>query len=123
MLFLELKDVFGRPNANGAAGATLMKVDLQRSMLKLRLCGPGLPPLTTTSTNAESDILNILGRGHKCDGRSSPSDIVSSVALMNLLSFASALADDSCGPSLHRRSALSSTQGSATSTFIGSRSD
>jgi hypothetical protein len=30
LLFLELKNVFSRPNANGAVGATLMKVDLLR---------------------------------------------------------------------------------------------
>ena len=30
LLFLELKGAFGRPNANGAAGVTLMKVDLQQ---------------------------------------------------------------------------------------------
>jgi hypothetical protein len=78
-------------------------------MLKLRLCGPGLPPLTTTSTNAESDILNILGRGHKCDGCSPLSDIVFSAAWMNLLSLASALVDDSSGLLRRPRSALSKT--------------
>jgi hypothetical protein len=30
LLFLERKDAFGRPNANQAAGATLMGVDLQK---------------------------------------------------------------------------------------------
>jgi hypothetical protein len=91
-------------------------------MPKSLLYGPGLPLLTTTSTNAESDTLNILGRGRKCDGCSPPSDIVFSAAWMNLLSLASALVDDS-HIRQHHRSALSSTEESGTSTLIGSRSD
>jgi hypothetical protein len=92
-------------------------------MLKSALSGPGFPSSTTISTNAESDILNILGRGPKYDGRSHLSGIVCSVASMSLLSFASALMGDSCHIRQHHHSALFSTEESGTSTLIGSRSD
>jgi hypothetical protein len=78
----------------------------------------------TASTNADLAILNILGHGHKFDGRSPLSGIVCSAALMKLLSFASAwVGDHRQDLALYRRSTLSSTRVSGMSTLIGSRFD
>jgi hypothetical protein len=76
-------------------------------MLKSRRYGPGLPPLTMTSTNAESDILNIPRRGQECVGCSALSGIGSSAVSMNLPSLGSALGGDRSGLSLRPCSALS----------------
>jgi hypothetical protein len=93
LLFRELKAAFGHRSATTVRERRSCELISKKSMPKSRAYGPSLPPLITTSMNADGGILNILGRGHKY-GRSPLSGIVCSVASMNLRPLASAPAAD-----------------------------